>query len=183
MGDERAFSLVSSRYANTPADRIARHALASLSPDYITYSFLDRGSDERQYCSPGVDLPLVTLCRSKYGTYPEYHTSLDNLDLITPRGLGGGYEMVRRCLEALEKNFTYKVNCLGEPCLGKRGLYPTLSQKGSADGVRVMMDFLAYADGSNDLVSIADLIGVSVWDLFPIVAQLKQAGLILQFET
>ena len=182
VGDERSFSFVSSRYANTLADKIARHVMASLTPDYVTYSFLDRGSDERQYCSPGVDLPLVTLCRSKYGTYPEYHTSLDNLDLITPRGLAGGYKLVRRCLEVLEGNFIYQVNCLGEPCLGKRGLYPTLSQKGSATGMKVMMDFLAYADGSNDLVNIADLIGVSVWDLFPIVAQLKQARLISEVE-
>jgi aminopeptidase-like protein len=182
IGDERAYSFVGSRYGNTLADKVARHALASLSPNYIQYSFLDRGSDERQYCAPGVDLPLVTLCRSKYGKYPEYHTSLDNLDLVTPRGLAGGYEMVRRCLEALEGNFHYKVNCLGEPCLGKRGLYPTVSQKGSADGVRVMMNFIAYADGKNDLVSIADLIGVSVWDLFPIVAKLEEARLISQVE-
>jgi aminopeptidase-like protein len=182
VGDERAFSCVSSRYANTLADKIARHALASLSPDSITYSFLNRGSDERQYCSPGVDLPVVSLCRSKYGTYPEYHTSLDNLELVTPRGLAGGFEMVRRCLTALEGNFCYRINCLGEPCLGKRGLYPTLSKKGSARDVKVMMDLIAYADGRNDLVSIADLVGVNVWDLFPIVAQLQEAGLLSTVE-
>lgn len=182
VGDERAFSYVSSRYANTLADRIARHTLKSMSPNFIAFSYLDRGSDERQYCSPGVDLPLVTLCRSKYGTYPEYHTSLDNLELTTPRGLAGGYEMVRRCLEGLERNFCYKVACLGEPCLGKRGLFPTLSHKGSGDSVKSMMDFLAYADGSNDLISIADLTGVSLWTLFPIVAQLKAAGVITQVE-
>lgn len=182
VGDERAFSYVSSRYSDTLADRIARHALASVSPNYTAYSFLERGSDERQYCSPGVDLPLVGLCRSKYGTYPEYHSSLDNLELVTARGLAGGYEMVRRCLEALEGNFRYKVNFLGEPCLGKRGLYPTLSRKGSADGVKIMTDFIAYADGRNDLVGIADLIGVTVWDLFPIVAQLKEAHVISEVE-
>jgi len=178
VGDERAFSVVSSRYANTLADKIARHALASMSPDFKTYSFLDRGSDERQYCSPGVDLPLVGLCRSKYGTYPEYHTSLDDLTLVTPAGLAGGYEMVRRCLEVLETNHTYKVTCLGEPCLGKRGLYPTLSQKGSATTVRRMLDVIAYADGSNDLLSIAERIGASIWDLMPIAEQLQQADVL-----
>jgi len=70
------------------------------------------------------------------------------------------------------------VKCLGEPCLGRRGLYPTLSKKGSADEVKLMMDFLAYADGANDLVSIADRIGATVWQLFPIVAKLSQAQLI-----
>jgi len=178
VGDERAFSCVSSRYSNTLADKIARHVLGFMSPNYVTHSFLDRGSDERQYCSPRVDLPLVGLCRSKYGTYPEYHTSLDNLGLVTPNGLAGGYEMVRRCLEALEGNAYYRVNCIGEPCLGKRGLYPTLSTKHSADNVKVMMDFIAYADGTNALISIADTIGVSVWDLFPIVERLRDAGLI-----
>ena len=178
VGDERAFSVVSSRYANTLADKIARHALASMSPDFKTYSFLDRGSDERQYCSPGVDLPLVGLCRSKYGTYPEYHTSLDDLTLVTPAGLAGGYEMVRRCLEVLETNHTYKVTCLGEPCLGKRGLYPTLSQKGSATTARRMLDIIAYADGSNDLLSIAERIGASIWDLMPIAEQLQQADVL-----
>jgi aminopeptidase-like protein len=102
--------------------------------------------------------------------------------LTTPRGLAGGYEMVRRCVEALEGNFRYKVTCFGEPCLGKRGLFPTLSHKGSNDSVKTMMNFLAYADGNNDLVSVADLIGVSFWSLLPIVAQLKAAGVIVQVE-
>jgi aminopeptidase-like protein len=178
VGDERGFSCVTSRYADTLADRTARHVLKYISPDSKTYSFLERGSDERQYCSPGADLPVVGLCRSKYGRYPEYHTSLDNLELVTPSGLAGGYEMVRRCLETLENNFCYQVNCVGEPCLGKRGLYPTLSAKGSARTVKSMMDFLAYADGKNDLIGIAEIIGVAAWDLFPIVEQLAAAGLI-----
>jgi aminopeptidase-like protein len=182
VGDERSFSYVSSRYANTLADRIAAHVLPTMSSNYTAYSFLDRGSDERQYRSPGVDLPVVSLCRSKYGTYPEYHTSLDNLQLVTPNGLAGGYEMVRRCLEALEQNRRYHVNCYGEPCLGKRGLYPTLSQKNSGSNVKTMMDFLAYADGRNDLISIADIIGVSISDILPIASRLKEAGLISEID-
>jgi aminopeptidase-like protein len=178
IGDERAYSYVGSRYGNTLADKVARHVLSSMCPDYRSYSFLERGSDERQYCSPGVDLPLVTLCRSKYATYPEYHTSLDNLDLVTPTGLEGGYEMVRRCLEAVERNRKYKVTCYGEPQLGARGLYPTISTKGSGTAVRVMMNVIAYADGRNDLIDIANLIGVPIWELFQIASQLEEAGVI-----
>ncbi len=178
IGDERAFSYVASRYGDTLADKVARHCLASICPDYISYSFLERGSDERQYCSPGVDLPVVTLCRSKYGTYPEYHTSLDDLKFVTPAGLAGGYEMVRRCLEAVDRNYKYRVTCYGEPQLGKRGLYPTVSTKHSPAEVRVMMDLIAYADGRNDLIDIANRIRVPVWDLFPMVLKLEAEGVL-----
>ena len=178
IGDERGWSYVGSRYGSTLADKVARHVLAAISPEYKAYSFLDRGSDERQYCSPGVDLPLVTLCRSKFATYPEYHTSLDDLTLVTPAGLAGGYEMARRCLEALEHNRTYRVTCCAEPQLGRRGLYPPLSIKNSSAAVRAMMNFLAYADGGNDLIDIANIIGVPVWELLEIAAQLEAEGLV-----
>jgi aminopeptidase-like protein len=178
VGDERGYSYVASRYGNTLADKIASNVLFFEHPDFIRYSFLNRGSDERQYCSPGVDLPLVTLCRSKYGTYPEYHTSLDNLDLVTDKGLNGGYEMIKRCIEAIELNRKYKVTCYGEPQLGKRGLYPSLSKKDKDHPVRTMMDFIAYADGTNDLLDISNIIGKPVRELADIVDRLTEAGLI-----
>ena len=162
----------------TLADKIASNVLRWRDADFTRYSFLDRGSDERQYCSPGVDLPLVTLCRSKYGTYPEYHTSLDNLDLVTSEGLRGGYEMVREFIDVIENNCTYRVTCFGEPQLGKRGLYPDLSTKTSGASVETMMDFLAYADGSNDLIDISNIIEKPVWQILPIAEQLANAGLV-----
>ena len=144
----------------------------------MEYSFLDRGSDERQYCSPGVDLPIATICRTKYGEYPEYHTSLDDLTVISPSGLYGGYEKIKKAIELLEKNDYYKVTVLCEPQLGKRGLYPTISTKTSAATVRVMMDFITYADGDNDLIDIANIIGVQAEELFDIVDKLKAVKLI-----
>jgi len=179
VGDERTYSYVPSRYGNTFADKVALNVLKFKHPDFIKYSFLDRGSDERQYCSPGVDLPLVTLTRSKYGAYPEYHTSLDNLDLVTPNGLRGSYELFTDCIQLIERNVKVKINCYGEPQLGKRGLYPNLSTKTSGASVRDMMNFIAYADGSNDLIDISNTIGVPVWELYPIVDKLLGAGLLL----
>jgi aminopeptidase-like protein len=178
LGDDRTYSYLPSRQGDTLADRVAQHVLKYHAPDYKPYSFLDRGSDERQYCSPGVDLPVCSIMRSKYGEYPEYHTSLDNMNLISPEGLRGGHEAVCKCLELLEANYVYKtiVNC--EPQLGKRGLYPTISTKDTAVQVRSMMNFIAYADGTRDLLAIADLIKENAFDLVPIAQTLFDAGLL-----
>lgn len=178
IGDDRGYSYVASRYEDTLADKVASNVLSFKYADFIKYSFLDRGSDERQYCSPGVDLPLVTLSRSKYGTYPEYHTSLDNLDLVTPEGLFGGYGLVQDCINVIENNRVFRVTCYGEPQLGKRGLYPNLSTKNSGSSVETMMDFIAYADGSNDLLQISSIIRKPVREIVPIAEKLLEAGLL-----
>jgi aminopeptidase-like protein len=178
VGDDRAYSFLESRSGNTLADSITRHVIKHHYPDCVTYGFLERGSDERQYCSPGVDLPVVSLMRSKYGTYPEYHTSLDDLNLISPQGLAGAFGALQRCISLIEANGTYRATCLGEPQLGRRGMYPTLSQRGSGLEVKTMMNILAYADGQRDLVSLAERIGVPAELCIPIVVRLLQERLL-----
>ena len=178
VGDDRTYSYVSSRYGNTLADRVAQNILSFHYPQYKSYSFLNRGSDERQYNAPGVDLPVCVVCRSKYGEYPEYHTSRDDMTLISPSGLQGSYEVYSDMLMTLEHNYIYQVKCFCEPQLGKRGLYPTVSQKGGTNGVKNMMNFLAYADGTNDLIDISNLIGVPVEQLIPIASGFLDKGLI-----
>lgn len=178
VGDERAVSFLPSRRGDALVDRVSRHVLRYAAPEYREYSFLERGSDERQYCSPGVDLPVASIMRSKYGTYPEYHTSADNLEFVTPQGLAKSFELYCRCLDLLEKNRVYQTTCCCEPQLGKRGLYPTLSMKGSAGDVRVYMNLLAYADGECDLVGIAEHIGVSAEELVPLVEKFLEHGLL-----
>lgn len=178
VGDNRTFSYVESRYGDTLADKAAKNVLSFYYPDYKTYSFLKRGSDERQYNAPGVDLPVCAICRSKYGEYPEYHTSKDNLELISPEGLLGAYEVYQQCILSLENNYSYKINVLCEPQLGKRGLYPTTSKKGTYDAVKVMIDFIAYADGSNDLIDISNIIGVPVNELLTVIEKLEKVDLL-----
>jgi len=160
LGDERTWSYLPSRNGNTLSDRVAKYVLGKFAPTYTTYSFLDRGSDERQYCSPGVDLPIASIMRSKYGTYPEYHTSLDNLDFVTAEGLSQSLEIYKKAVGIIEKNSIYKTTCLCEPQLGKRGLYPTLSTKKTMGTTKDLINLIAYADGSRDLLSIAEHIQV-----------------------
>ncbi len=164
VGDERAYSYLPSREGDTLADRAARQAFRDLGISPVTYSFLDRGSDERQYCSPGVDLPVCSIMRSKYAVYPEYHTSLDDLTLVTQAGLEGAFEVYRRTLELLEANRTFAAVTPCEPQLDKRGLYPTTSIKNSGQQIRIILNVLAYADGKRDLLSLADTIGANAFE-------------------
>jgi len=178
IGDERAYSLLPSRCDGTLSDRAARHALGWHCPGYATYSWGERGSDERQYCAPGIDLPIASLMRSKYETYPEYHTSLDDFSLVTAKGLAGGFEAARLTLLTLEQDFLPRATCLGEPQLGKRGLYPTLSTADSARSVHDLMEILTWADGEHSLLDIAECCGRPIWELHPTAELLLRNGLI-----
>ncbi len=178
IGDDRGYSLLLSRGSDTVADRAAKLVMSRHAPDYVEYSYLDRGSDERQYCSPGVDLPVVSIMRSGYNGYSEYHTSLDDLTLISPAGLAGGFTAIRKCIELLEHNRVYRVTMLCEPHLGVRGFYPTLGTKDVVYSVRSVSNVLAYADGTRDLVDVATRIGVSAEEVVEIAERLSEAGLL-----
>ena len=180
VGDDRTYSYIESPYANTLADRVAQNVLHFHYPKYKRYSFLNRGSDERQYCSPLVRLPLCAICRSKYEEYPEYHTSADDLSLVTPSGLQGAYDVYSKCLDFIEYNGYYQVTTYCEPQLGKRGLYPTISIKGAINNTRKMTAFIAYADGEHDLIDISNRINVPIEELIPIVKRLMDTGLIIK---
>jgi aminopeptidase-like protein len=182
VGDDLDYSIIESRYADTLADRVLKNVLKYHYPEYKTYSFLKRGSDEREYCAPGIDLPVCGVCRTKYGVYPEYHTSADNMDFISPEGLNGAYQLMVKVINALEYNYHYKVLCKGEPQLGKRGLYPTISQKGSYDSVLAMKDLLAYSDGRNDLIGISEIINQPVDVLIPIINKMMDNNLLEALE-
>lgn len=182
VGDERAYSFVPSRTGNTLADRAALSILGHKHPHFDKYSFLDRGSDERQYCSPGADLPMVSIMRSKYGTYPEYHTSLDNLSLVTPDGLAGAYAVLRDCMELLESNRFLQCTCVGEPQLGRRGLYPTIQRGPTPREATDMLNLLAYADGENDLIEISRIIQVPYSRLYALVGKLLDVGLLKEMK-
>lgn len=177
-GDERSFSHVQSRFGDNLADLALQSALRGRS-NVKTYSFLKRGSDERQYCAPGIDLPVCTFCRSKYGEYPEYHTNADDFKVVTAEGLRGAFEVMRNIVDAFELAERPVSRVLGEPQLGKRGLYPTISMKGSTDdALKRRMDFLAYADGDHTIFDIVNRIDEPLGQLVAEFITLSNAGLI-----
>lgn len=178
IGDDRSYSYLPTRKGNTISDKVALHVLKHMQPQFVSYSFLDRGSDERQYCSPGIDLPVCSIMRTKYGCYPEYHTSLDDLNFVTPSGLFGGYEVLKRAIECLEMDELLSSSVLCEPQLGKRGLYPTISTKSSVSQVRDMMNLLAYCDGSSSSLEIADKINVPLYEIKETIDKLKKEGIL-----
>jgi aminopeptidase-like protein len=178
IGDERAYSFLPSRNGNTLADRVSKQMINESSDHFDFYSYLDRGSDERQYCSPRVDLPVASLMRSKYGTYPEYHSSLDDLNLVTPAGLQGGLNMMKSVVKILENEKRWNSSTACEAQLGKRGLYPSLSTAESAKEVAGLVNVLAYCDGTWSEREIAELCLLSPSQVQEHIAVLSRAGLI-----
>tara|TARA_B100000029_G_C17609724_1_gene969034 strand:- start:17475 stop:18770 length:1296 start_codon:yes stop_codon:yes gene_type:complete len=178
IGDNRCYSFLPSREGNTESDRVAKHTLRNIDKDYKKYSWIQRGSDERQYCAPGIDLPVASIMRSKYGEYPEYHSSDDNLDFISQEGLEGGYNAIYKALESIEKNCYPNVKVLGEPMLSKRGLYPETSTLDSQQAVQILMDFISYCDGKKDMIEIAELVGVPIWELYDLLDNLIKEKII-----
>lgn len=179
VGDERSYSYLPSRNGNTLADRVARHVLNRIDPSFKSYSWSDRGSDERQYCAPGVDLPVVSIMRTKYGEYPEYHTSLDKLGtVVTKKGLEGSLKVLQEIVLALESNYYPKLKTIGEPQLSKRDLYPKTSIKSSQQEARLLLNLITWSDGTKSLLDISEILGLYVLDLIPYIKMLEQKKLL-----
>jgi aminopeptidase-like protein len=178
IGDDRSYSYLPSRNGNTLADRVSKQMIALSGNRFDVYTYLDRGSDERQYCSPQVDLPVASLMRSKYGTYPEYHSSLDDLNLVTPTGLDGGLQMMKSVVSILEKEKRWSSSFACEAQLGKRGLYPNLSTAESAKEVAGLVNVLAYCDGTKSEREIAELCLLSEGQVHELISVLFKAGLV-----
>jgi aminopeptidase-like protein len=178
VGDENAYSFLPSRHGNTFADKVSRQVLIDSEVNYKEYTWLDRGSDERQYCSPGVDLPVASLMRSKYDTFPEYHTSLDNLDYISEKGLGGSLKLFQDVINILETNRVWKLDNLCEPQLGKRGLYPSLSTLDTSVQIRDLMNVISYLDGNMDLLTISSKCNLKYGEVVNIIRKLIESKLL-----
>ena len=184
VGDAGSHTYKRSRRGDTVADKVAEHCLKYLGEgsEVKFLDFFPSGSDERQYCSPGFDLPVGSLMRSMYGTYPEYHTSLDNMEFVSSQGIAGSLRAYLRLVQVHELNAVYlNTSPYGEPQMGRRGLYPKLgAQTHTPEAVERMMYLLAYSDGTKDLVDIAILAGRPAWEFAPEILALRDAGLLVR---
>jgi aminopeptidase-like protein len=179
VGDERTFSYIPSRKGDTVSDRFAKKTLQNLKISFKSYSWADRGSDERQYCAPGIDLPVCSITRSKYGEYPEYHTSLDRLGtVVTPQGLQQSYDFYRALIDELETNRFPRVTTLCEPKLDRRGLYPLTLEKGDYARYKPTQDVISECDGTQTPKEIAERTGLSMQDVVEILKVLEEKELI-----
>jgi aminopeptidase-like protein len=157
VGDSGHPTYKRSRRGDAEIDRAMAHVLETSGQEYRIKDFFPYGYDERQYCSPGFDLPVGCLMRTPHGEFPEYHTSADNLDLIRPEHLADSLAKCLAVVEILEDNRTYlNLSPKGEPQLGRRGLYQAIG--GEADrgeAQMAMLWVLNQSDGNNSLLDIA----------------------------
>ena len=158
LGDAGPMTYKRSRRDDAAIDRAVAHVLQHKGSGNKTVPFIPYGYDERQYCSPGFDLPIGCLMRSPNGTFPEYHTSADNLDFIRPDALADSLDALTKIVEVLEHDALYRnTSPYGEPQLGRRGLYRPIGgqQDAAAYDQMVLLWTLNLSDGQHSLLDVA----------------------------
>ena len=180
VGDAGGPTYKKSRRGDALIDKAMAHVLKHAAPSAVIEDFSPYGYDERQYCSPGFNLPVGSFQRSKYGTFPEYHTSGDDLDLIAPEHLSRSYRVILAAIEILEHDrvlVNTRPKC--EPALGKRGLYAGMGgDKTAAESNMAMLWVLNFSDGTHTLLDIAERAGLPFATINGAAARLQVAGLL-----
>lgn len=180
VGDAGPFTYKRSRRGDAPVDRAVAHVLERAGEPYRVKDFIPYGYDERQFCSPGFDLPVGCLTRTPYGEYPEYHTSDDDLGFVQAAQLAVSLRRTLQVFDVLEGDATY-VNTApkGEPQLGRRGLYGSIGgQSHAATEQMAMLWVLNLSDGTKSLLEIAERAGMAFGDIRSAARALERAGLL-----
>lgn len=182
VGDAGGPTYKRSRRGNTFIDRAVEHVLKHCGRKAEIRDFSPYGYDERQYCSPGFNLPVGLFQHSPFGEFPEYHTSADNLDFIAPEHLERAYRTLAEVIRVAEGNWTpLNLSPKGEPQLGRRGLYgSTGGDKAAADGAMAMLWVLNLADGTHTLLDIAERAGLPFARIAEAAGRLKEKGLLAE---
>lgn len=180
VGDAGKPTLKLSRRGDTIADRVVLNILNSNCVDFNLLDYFPTGSDERQYCSPYFNLPVVSLMRTMYSKYPEYHTSLDNKSIMSFSGMEELINYYYQIVIALENNKTYQsLNMKCEPFLQNKGLYnSTGGPKSVPLNTSAALWLLNQADGTNDLITISNKSSIPISILHNVACALKDSKLI-----
>jgi aminopeptidase-like protein len=179
IGDAGLFHYKKSRRGNAEIDQAVAHILRHNSESNEILDFSPYGYDERQYCSPGFDLPVGCLMRSVWGTFPEYHTSADNLDFIKPRQLAESLRVCTAVVDVLENNQRYcNLNPYCEPQLGKRKLYRSTGGEAIEVEINARLWVLNLSDGGHSLLDIADRSGLPFAAISDAAELLHDGGLL-----
>lgn len=179
IGDRASFTYKRSRRGNAAIDRAVEHVLSHADPEHAVLPFSPYGYDERQYCSPGFNLPVGCLMRSHHGQFPQYHTSADNPDFVTPEALAGAFDVLLSVFNVLENDGRYlnlKPYC--EPQLGQRGLYGTTGGTGPRQVEMAMLWVLNFSDGESSLLDIAQRANLPFATVREAAALLERADLL-----
>jgi len=168
------FTLVSSKYGNNYVDNIAKYAFKKYLKNSKILTWYHRGSDERQFGSPIIDIPFISISKTKYDTYKEYHTSLDNLNFINSKQILLSYNFLKKLIFIIENNCTPKVKYACEPFLQKYGLYNKNDEKSLNVDSKLSVDILSYADGTNSLCEISNILDLSFEKILKIYLELKK---------
>jgi aminopeptidase-like protein len=184
IGDAGGFHYKKSRRGDAEIDRAVASVLRNCGESSAILDFSPYGYDERQYCSPGFNLPVGCLMRSVWGTFPEYHTSADNLDFIQPKSLAGSLHACVAIMEVLEKNRKYiNRNPYCEPQLGRRNLYGSAGGESSRREIDARLWVLNFSDGEHSLLDIAERSDIPISALLEAAKSLTQAGLLSEAAT
>jgi aminopeptidase-like protein len=180
LGDPGGLTYKRSRRVDAEIDRVVAHVLERSGRPHRLVDFSPYGYDERQYCSPGFDLPVGSLSRSAYASYPEYHTSADDLDLVRPEHLQDSLETCWEIIQVLEGNRRYlNLSPKGEPQLGKRGLYGSIGGRSDAQERQMaMLWVLNQSDGTRSLLDVAERAGLPFALVAEAATDLETAGLL-----
>nr|WP_217197409.1 DUF4910 domain-containing protein [Streptomyces buecherae] len=179
-GDSGSLTYKRSRRGDAEIDRVLEHVLSTSQRPHEIREFTPYGYDERQYCSPGFDLGVGSLTRTPYAGYPEYHTSADNLDLVSPDAMADTLAVCREAFAVLDRNRRYRnLSPYGEPQLGRRGLYDALGGRSDTRQAQMaMLWVLSLSDGEHDLLDVAERAGLPFDTVAAAADALRDAGLI-----
>ena len=183
VGDEKFYSHISSPGGDNLSDKAIKSSIYKFKNAKF-YNFLDRGSDEKQYCFPNIDLPFSTFCKSKFGTFKEYHTNKDDLNLVTQKGMEESLSIFKAIIQAFENGIIPENKLVCEPFLSKYNLYPTISfynpgsNKEFKKNLKTIRDLIAFSDGKKNIFEIALRIDRSLFEVIKSLKLLKEKKII-----